>query len=72
MINLVRRSLMSAKVLILADGDQNSLIYKNIEVLKNISEQKETKDGTAFVCRNFACSAPINSLEELKKALELD
>jgi uncharacterized protein YyaL (SSP411 family) len=32
---------------------------------------RESDEGTAFVCRNFTCSLPIKSQNELEKQLGL-
>ena len=68
MVRLVQTSkAQAAATLVLADGDVDSILYRNMGVLKDISADEE---GVAYVCKNFACSAPIRTLEELEKALE--
>ncbi|XP_071814975.1 spermatogenesis-associated protein 20-like isoform X2 [Apostichopus japonicus] len=56
------------KVLLLADGDAESFLYKNVDLLKSL----EMKDGksTGYVCENFECQLPVNSLSQLEELLK--
>ena len=65
MISLVQSRLLPGKILILADGNKDSILYGNLKLLKEI----DPSPGKAFVCKNFACSAPVSSVEELEKLL---
>jgi uncharacterized protein YyaL (SSP411 family) len=47
-----------------------NLLKKNEEIIPFISEMKLINNKTTFyVCRNFTCHSPINSLEDMKKLL---
>ncbi len=71
MVDLVRSSLLPSKVLILADGDTGSVLYRGgLDVLRDIDPS--ASPGTAFVCRDLACSAPVRSVEELKELLKVE
>ncbi len=71
MVDLVRSSLLPSKVLILADGDKDSFLYKEgPELLRGMKE--DAAPGTAFVCKDFACSAPVTDVAELAKMLEVE
>ena len=62
MIEAVHSFLLPQKVLILADGNKDSVIYKSNKVVRDIPVDKP---GQAFVCRNFACLPPISDPKEL-------
>ncbi len=68
MVDLVQSSLLPTKVLILADGQTDSPLYRGSEMLRNIAADP----GTAFVCRDFACSAPVTTVGELKELLKIE
>ena len=64
LVETVHSTLLPHKVLILADGIQESILYKNLSVLKDIPANNP---GKAFVCKNYSCSAPVSAAEELLK-----
>ena len=66
MLDVVHSNLIPHKVLILADGNTQNILYKSLEVLKNI---KVDDPGKAFVCKDYACSPPVSNPEELLKLI---
>ena len=58
---------MPNKVLMLCDGKEDSFLASKLSVFKTL----ERKDGktTAYVCKDYTCSLPVNSVEELEKTL---
>ena len=66
LIDTIHSTLLPHKVLILADGNQESLLYKNLSILKDIPAEKH---GKAFVCKHYSCSAPVSTSEELLKLI---
>lgn len=67
LITCVQSLFLPHKVLILDDGRQDSFLYKKLQVLSSL----EMKDGkaTAYVCENYTCSLPVNTVDELKQML---
>ena len=51
----------------LCDGNEDSFLASKLSVFKTL----ERKDGkaTAYVCKDYTCSLPVNSVEELEKTL---
>ena len=66
LIETVQSTLQPQKVLILADGNAESILYKQLNILKDIPSDSP---GKAFVCKNYACSAPVSTPEELLKLI---
>ena len=66
LVETVHSTLLPQKVLILADGDKENILYKNLNILKDISTDDT---GKAFVCKNYACSAPVSTPEDLVKLI---
>jgi len=67
MLEHINRVYKPGKVVLLKDpADANKLV----EIAPFTKEQKMV-DGkaTVYICRNFACEQPINSLDELKERL---
>jgi len=56
------------RVILHADGGAGQQFLRSLG-LEYISEQSMAKDGkaTAYVCQNFTCSLPTNSLEDFEK-----
>ena len=69
MVELVQTNLVPNKILILADGSLDSILYQRLKVLKDFPAEKT---GTAYVCKNFTCSAPVSSVDDLAKELKLE
>ena len=66
MIACVNRSSLPSRVLIVHDGSDNCIVNA-LDVLKTM--QPVHGKVTAFVCRNYSCSLPVSSVEELEKSL---
>lgn len=66
MIAMIQTTLMPNKVLILADGQKDSILYQNMKVLNDVPTDQP---GRAYICEDHACSAPINTLDELSNIL---
>jgi hypothetical protein len=67
MVQEVRRHFMPNAVVSVVTNETR----ENLLLLAPMLTDKTTKDGeaTAYVCENFACQAPVTSLEELKQQL---
>ena len=67
LLKCVHSHYMPNKVLMLCDGKQEGFLASKLSVFKTL----ERKDGkaTAYVCENYTCSLPVNSVEELEKIL---
>lgn len=66
LIDCIHSTLLPQKVLILADGNKENILYKKLKVLTDIPSDDA---GKAFVCKNYACSAPVSTPEELLKLI---
>ena len=51
----------------LCDGKQDGFLHSKLAVFKTL----ERKDGkaTAYVCKNYSCARPVNTVEDLKQVL---
>ena len=67
LLKCVHSHYMPNKVLMLCDGKQDGFLASKLSVFKTL----ERKDGkaTAYVCENYTCSLPVNSVDELEKIL---
>ncbi|XP_064322988.1 spermatogenesis-associated protein 20 [Phalacrocorax carbo] len=67
MLRCVHSVFSPNKVLMLADGDSDGFLYRQLPFLASL----ERKDGkaTAYLCSNFACSLPVTSPQELREML---
>ncbi|XP_050390968.1 spermatogenesis-associated protein 20 [Patella vulgata] len=67
MLKSIHSKFLLNKVLLLADSNENSFLYRKLPQLKNL----KMIDGkaTVYVCENFTCSLPTNSTEDLIKQL---
>ncbi|XP_067672484.1 spermatogenesis-associated protein 20-like [Haliotis asinina] len=68
LLRTVHKYFLPNKVLLLADGKVDSFLYKNLDILKTL--QKVDGKATAYVCENYSCSLPVNTVEDLEKILE--
>jgi len=68
MIKAIHGILLPHKILVLADGNRDSIVYKNSDVLKDIPAN-DSAGCKAFLCQDFACSPPVTNPEELVKML---
>ncbi len=66
-LNYINGVYNPGKVVLLKDADS-----KQIEALAEFTKDQGMIDGktTVYICRNFACERPINSLSELKERLK--
>ncbi|XP_070580989.1 spermatogenesis-associated protein 20-like isoform X2 [Ptychodera flava] len=67
MLRCVHSVFIPNKVVIFADGNQDSCLYKSLEVLPTL--EKLDGKATAYVCENYSCQLPVTSVGELKKLL---
>ena len=65
-IEAVQTALLPQKVLIYADGNKDSILYKKLEILGNIESGPNAK---AFVCENYTCSEPVDNVDALMKLI---
>jgi len=68
MLQAVHSRFIPNKVLMLVDGSKEGFLYERVELLKSL-HMLEGKT-TAYVCEQFACSAPTNSLEQFEQQLD--
>lgn len=69
LVATARRRLLPGRVLALADGNLESVLYRKSEVFRRLKPQGGR--AAAYVCRNHVCSLPVTSPEDLEKLLEL-
>ena len=56
------------EILILADGGPGQAYFtQKVEFFKDVHPIQDK--ATAYVCQNFACQAPVNTPEELRRML---
>jgi uncharacterized protein YyaL (SSP411 family) len=69
MVREVNSFFIPNRIILFADGgnDQNTLA-SNIEFIKSVHVLNSK--ATAYICRDFACNLPTNSLEELESILK--
>jgi len=64
----VHRHYLPNTIVLLADGGAGQKFLA--ERLEEVKEMKPIGGkATAYVCENFACQAPVTSVEELRKLL---
>lgn len=51
----------------LCDGNQDNFLASKLSVFKTL-ERKGGK-ATAYVCENYTCTLPVNTVEDLEKIL---
>ena len=68
MLREVQSHFLPNKVVLVANGDRGNFLYKRLPVLESL--QRLEGKATAYVCQNFACSLPTNSVLELAKLLD--
>ncbi|XP_056627912.1 spermatogenesis-associated protein 20 isoform X2 [Triplophysa dalaica] len=67
LISTVNSLFLPHKVLMLADGNTESFLYKKLPILSTLV-LKDSK-ATAYVCENFTCALPITCPQELRRLL---
>jgi uncharacterized protein YyaL (SSP411 family) len=65
LVEACRTNLLPQKVLIYADGNKDSILYKKLDILKDIPTGQA--DEKAYICQNYACSEPVSTPEQLLK-----
>jgi uncharacterized protein YyaL (SSP411 family) len=68
LLDIINKNFLPYTVLIVKDEKS---IDNNIDKLIPFVEYQEKREGktTAYVCENFACKAPITSVEEFKRTV---
>ena len=67
MLRAVHSHFIPNKILMVVDGTNEGFLYEKVELLKPL--QMLDGKATAYVCENFACAAPTNSLEQFEQLL---
>ncbi len=68
LLGCVRRHFLPNQVLLLADNRApGSYVKERLAILRTV--EKKEDEATAYVCENFTCSLPTNSVEELEKQI---
>lgn len=66
LIQAVHGALLPFKILIRAcENQKDSFVNQKLEILRNIP----TDQSKAYLCKNFACSAPVESPDDLMKLI---
>lgn len=68
LVAAARRRLLPGRVVALADGNEESILYRRSEVFRRLRPQGGR--AAAYVCRHHACSLPVTSPEDLDKLLQ--
>ncbi|XP_034242847.1 spermatogenesis-associated protein 20 isoform X2 [Thrips palmi] len=68
LVATARRRLLPGRVLALADGNLESVLYRKSEVFRRLRPQGGR--AAAYVCKHHACSLPVTSPEDLDKLLQ--
>lgn len=68
MIECVNHSSLPSRLLVVHDGSGHSPVTKWLPPVQNMS--KVDGKATAYVCKNFVCSQPVNTVEDLRKLLQ--
>lgn len=67
LIETVYGMLLPHKILLRAsEKEKSNFIYKKVEILQNIPTDKPR----AYLCKNFACSAPVETPEDLTNLIQ--
>ncbi|XP_054282020.1 spermatogenesis-associated protein 20-like [Macrosteles quadrilineatus] len=69
LVNVVRSRLVSGRVLILADGDTTSILYRNSESMRRLKTPSNNQQS-AYVCRNHTCALPVQTAHDLASLLD--
>jgi uncharacterized protein YyaL (SSP411 family) len=67
MLDYINSVYKPGKVVLLKDSSSAAELEKLAPFTKD--QHKMDEKPTVYICRNFACEKPINSIEELKKGL---
>ncbi|XP_053367926.1 spermatogenesis-associated protein 20 [Clarias gariepinus] len=67
LIACVNSLFLPYKVLILADGNTEGILYKKLPVLTSLIQQEGK--ATAYVCKDFTCALPVTCPQELRRLL---
>ena len=54
-------------MLLVANSNKEGFLYQKLSMLENL--ERVSGKATAYVCENYSCKLPINSVEELDKLL---
>ena len=68
LLEVVYGRLVPGRVLALADGRDDSVLYRRCEVIRRMKPLGGR--AAAYVCRRQACSVPVASPQELARLLE--
>lgn len=68
LVATVHKRLLPGRVLALADGNSESVLYRKSDLFQRLRPQGGR--AAAYLCRHHACSLPVTSPEDLAKLLE--
>ncbi|XP_056152913.1 spermatogenesis-associated protein 20 [Lampris incognitus] len=68
LLAVVNSLFLPHKVLILAEGDEQSFLYQRLPFLSSLSTQQGGA-ATAYVCQDFTCALPVTDPQELRRLL---
>lgn len=68
LLGVVNSRLIPGRVLVLADGRDDSMLYRRCEIIKRL--KPVAGRAAAYVCRHQTCSLPVNTAQELANLLE--
>ena len=67
LLDVVRSFYLPNKIIVVHKPGTKNILTENLEVLASITEVEGK--ATAYICKNYTCTAPITDLTELKRAL---
>ena len=68
MLSVVRSRLLAGRVLMLADGDTTSIVYRKSETVSKM--KPEAGHQNAYVCRRHTCTLPVHTAADLASLLD--
>ena len=68
LIGVVNSKLIPGRVLAMADGRDDSVLYRRCEIIKRMKPVGGR--AAAYVCRHQTCSLPVNTAQELANLLD--
>ena len=69
MIKCVNCSNVLSQLLVVNDGSESTPVTKWLPSVRNMTQIVDGK-ATAYVCKNFVCSQPVNEVDDLRKMLQ--
>lgn len=68
LLSVVRSRLIAGRVLMLADGDTSSIVYRKSETVSKMKPEDGRQN--AYVCRHHTCTLPVHTAADLASLLD--